>query len=196
MELNLKLRIVGGKTEDKIFNLIRTLSINEESVKLFGVEFKPTFIQTENYMETATVECTELVKLEQPPKTKTEYILTDFDTVGQAVQCVYDISGAYFYKSSKDGDWLEASYAFAGKLWQDNTLYKKVVSPIDWWDNIQEGGVLCIVKDYEKEEEGTLQIVVGKEYGKFNTVHNVLWHYATPLTKEEIEVYLGNVPDK
>lgn len=68
-----------------------------------------------------------------------------------------------------------------------------------WYENIPDSGVLCWVKDDE-----------GKVFNKYpETVINYCddsthffetpdesWMYAKPLTKQEIQVFLSNAPEK
>jgi hypothetical protein len=68
-----------------------------------------------------------------------------------------------------------------------------------WYENIPEGGVLCWVSDTKKDDEECIAAIchhnekVNNSYTELDV--EVGWKYATPLTKEEIQVFLNNVPE-
>jgi hypothetical protein len=74
-------------------------------------------------------------------------------------------------------------------------IYKKP----EWYENIPEGGVLCKVWDYA---ESVYAYEVIKEYRRSESDYfhyfkgeNANWKNAQPLTKQEIQVFLNNVPE-
>jgi hypothetical protein len=68
-----------------------------------------------------------------------------------------------------------------------------------WYENIPEDGVLCWVSDIKKDDKECIAAIchhnekVNNPYIELGA--GVGWKYATPLTKEEIQVFLNNVPN-
>lgn len=131
-------------------------------------------------------------------KTKVEYVLTDFNSVGEAVQQVYDNKGMYC-STYQDGTYYEVEVSDACHCWEENILYKKVETKLEWYDNIHESGVLCWASDCGLGERDLITVI--KSYNTGNTGYNYYdyrddgWVYATPLTKEEIQEYLNVAPE-
>lgn len=69
----------------------------------------------------------------------------------------------------------------------------QIYEPPKWYDNIPEGGVLCCVTG------GGIGIIRGYEGNRFyenSTKDDAFWTKATPLTKEEIQVFMDNTPEE
>jgi len=76
------------------------------------------------------------------------------------------------------------------------TGYETKPAPAKWYENIPEGGVLCWCKDGESDKESIGQITEkGKANGYYTASYNH-WIYATPLTLQEISVFVINAPEE
>ena len=68
-----------------------------------------------------------------------------------------------------------------------------------WYENIPDGGVLCWVTDHKSQinkkdaMRSVTALLTSKEGFKCDAG---TWIYATPLTKQEIQVFLSNAPDE
>jgi hypothetical protein len=62
-----------------------------------------------------------------------------------------------------------------------------------WYENIPEGGVLCFCWD-KYESDKCVDRVTAYSDGWF--VGGESWKEATPLTKQEIQVFMDNAPEK
>ena len=108
------------------------------------------------------------------------------------------IDGEVFY--SADGDYY---YEWNGKSFTDSDgdcfyvfghFYRRVETEVKWYDDIPEGGVLCWVWDtYQVRWE----IDIIKEYNgsQFIGHTDTEWDQAKPLTKSEINTFIGNAPE-
>lgn len=71
-------------------------------------------------------------------------------------------------------------------------IYKKP----EWYENIPEGGVLCWCWDDSRSEKMLDIVYKHSKFGFYNFSADACnWENATPLTKQEIQVFVDNVPE-
>ena len=142
----------------------------------------------------------DLVETQKPqvPKTKVEYLLVEeslFDLRGEFE------SGVLYWnintKALPEYEKVVVLTELAFYLMASN-LFRKVETEILWYDNLPVEGVLCWVKDREFEQT-SLQLVLAYDIkasisSPFMT-QETSWRIATPLTQDEIKVFLNNVPN-
>ena len=63
-----------------------------------------------------------------------------------------------------------------------------------WYENIPDGGVLCWVKDEDGEPFFRINVIFERN-GDFYKSKHLAYHYAKPLTKQEIQVFMDNAPE-
>jgi len=82
-----------------------------------------------------------------------------------------------------DSGWLPAS----NPAW-DSEFLKFRAKP-NWWENIPKHGVLCWVCDVNESpnSDHSMAIIISSA---LKTNQGAYWHYATPLTNEEIKQFL------
>ncbi len=88
-----------------------------------------------------------------------------------------------------EGDKLSLTFTNP-EFWQ---IYKEP----KWYENIPDGGVLCWVTDKEypsRAERGNVQLISNFFKDGFMT-RGKSCGYAIPLTKQEIQVFMDNVPE-
>ena len=73
--------------------------------------------------------------------------------------------------------------------WGDKSEYRIKPKEPNWWENIPEHGVLCWVCDVNESpnSEHSMAIIISSA---LETNQGAYWHYATPLTNEEIKQFL------
>lgn len=78
-----------------------------------------------------------------------------------------------------------------------NALERKagVIKKEKWYENIPDGGVLCWCGDGESDKESVGQVTEKGGANGYYTASHKHWIYATPLTKQEIQVFMDNVPE-
>ena len=64
-----------------------------------------------------------------------------------------------------------------------------------WYENIPDGGVLCWCKDGESDKEVTDIVTEQGSANGYFTPNLKHWIYATPLTLQEIQVFMDNAPE-
>lgn len=68
------------------------------------------------------------------------------------------------------------------------------LTKVEWYHNIPTHGVLCWVKDHEKQD-AHVSVVVRKSTHTYVTAQGSEWNHARPLTKGEIKVFMETCPD-
>jgi len=87
---------------------------------------------------------------------------------------------------NENGQLLNLNFMY----YEDWQIYKEP----KWEDNIPDGGVLCWVSDSERDNARRYMRTVLKKDSKFWCADGV-WIFATPLTKQEIQVFMDNVQE-
>ena len=131
-------------------------------------------------------------------KTKVEYVQMDFNSVGEAVQQVFNTQGkgVYYFKDQSTGTYVEAEYQDTGWYWKKFNLYKKVETPLEWYEDIPPSGILCWCSDALEGKKYMILITYFDANSEFHYKAGLTyWKYATPLTKLEIQTFLDNAPE-
>ncbi len=150
-----------------------------------------TFDQLDPFLGLDT-EKQELLQKSSKEASKFNYIKAKFETVGEAVQAVYDNPEKYYFLNKVTGSYYQAEFQDTAWYWKESNLYTR--EEINWYDDIPEGGVLCWVKDTEQYSSNLGKVVYTID-DMFVEDSGDCWEEAIPLTKEEIMQFVANVPE-
>ncbi len=167
--------------------------VGEAGCLLKNVNFKSGIDSTLYIISAKALEQTKPIETVET-KTKVEYILCDNL---QDALTTYENKEGHFC-SDNEGKELIHSVRLLAKAYGESSLYLAEEKSVEWYDNIPEGGVLCWVwKEGTNRKSKISKIteysdhfpsfIIGRGCGG--------WENATPLTKQEVEVFLGNVPE-